>query len=308
MLTSQPAYSPKSLDGGCRPVAYRANNMQPGPAAVLIFVCCQDLSVNLKCVSTGHSSMLQGAQSRARGGPFATLNGASAREVLVVHVPANLTVPGPIHVLYLSSGSGSSAAGSTPAAAPRLLAVLEEGSSADIVEEFAALGGSGSGAGSAAAPAVTYLTNAVAEFELDDRAQLKHSYVEVGAGRRAAGQAARELCLFANFQRFANLQAGKHMHSLCVCLFLSAAGGSGRSAHEGHARQPGAPKLLNLCWPAGAVTAVCHTVRCTLCCPHSSAAAARMPSRCSPAMLKSLFLPGPGERGCIPPCSRCGPR
>lgn len=37
-------------------------------------------------------------------------------------------------------------------------------------------GGSSSGA---AAPAVSYLTNAVAEFELDDRAQLKHSYVEL---------------------------------------------------------------------------------------------------------------------------------
>ena len=121
----------------------------------------------------------QGAQSRARGGPFATLNGAAARDVLVVHIPANVTVPGPIHVLYLASGGA--AAGSTPAAAPRLLAVLEEGSSADIVEEFAAIGGSSSSgaAGSAAAPAVSYLTNAVAEFELDDRAQLKHSYVEV---------------------------------------------------------------------------------------------------------------------------------
>lgn len=139
---------------------------------------------------------LQGAQSRARGGPFATLNGAAAGDVLVVHVPANLTVPGPIHVLYLSSGGGSAAAGSAPAAAPRLLAVLEEGSSADIVEEFAAIGGGGAPAGSQAAPAISYLTNAVAEFELDDRAQLKHSYVEVrgrggGQGRRRRGWAGR---------------------------------------------------------------------------------------------------------------------
>ena len=127
----------------------------------------------------------QGAQSRARGGPFATLNGAAARDVLVVHVPANTTVPGPIHVLYLSSG-GSSAPGAAPAAAPRLLAVLEEGSSADIVEEFGAVGGGA--ASSQAAPAVAYLTNAVAEFELDDRAQLKHSYVQVGrAGEAPVG-------------------------------------------------------------------------------------------------------------------------
>ena len=188
--------------------------------------------------------------------------------MLVVHIPANVTVPGPIHVLYLASGGA--AAGSTPAAAPRLLAVLEEGSSADIVEEFAAMGG-GSSSG-AAAPAVSYLTNAVAEFELDDRAQLKHSYVEVRGvwvgwrcggplqKSRAAAGSLQQPALWCAFCRQtapvctpalaaacgAQLSTSRctPMSPLphCPC-FSSAAGGCRRGTHEGHTGQPGEPTV-----------------------------------------------------------------
>jgi Fe-S cluster assembly protein SufD len=127
----------------------------------------------------------QGAQSRSRGGPFATLNGAAAREAVVIHIPANTTVQEPIHVLYLA-GSGSAA--TPPAAAPRLLCVLEEGATAEVIEEFAPLAGGPAAAaapaeGETAAPAVaySYLTAAVAEIELDDGAALKHSYVQLEA-------------------------------------------------------------------------------------------------------------------------------
>ena len=112
---------------------------------------------------------LQGAQSRSRGGAFALLNGAAARDVVVVHVPASTVLQAPIHVLHLSSGAG--------AAAPRLLAVLEEGATAEVVEEFGGLGSSGDGAPRGAAAGS--LTTAVAEIELDDGAALKHSYVQL---------------------------------------------------------------------------------------------------------------------------------
>lgn len=56
--------------------------------------------------------------------------------------------------------------------APRLLAVIEEGATAEIIEEFAPLVENGQG---------EYLTAPVAEFELDDGAVLKHSYVELEA-------------------------------------------------------------------------------------------------------------------------------
>jgi Fe-S cluster assembly protein SufD len=49
-------------------------------------------------------SFALGVQSRSRGGPLATLNGAMVRDVLVFHVPANVTVERPVHILYLSSG------------------------------------------------------------------------------------------------------------------------------------------------------------------------------------------------------------
>lgn len=131
----------------------------------------------------------QGAQSRGRGGPFATLNGATVRDAVVVHVPAGTALPGPIHVLYLASGGGAAAA-APPAAAPRLLVVLEEGASAELVEEFVGPEGSSAAApandtapAAAAAAAPAYLTNAVTEIELDDGAALSHGYVQLeGAG------------------------------------------------------------------------------------------------------------------------------
>ena len=137
---------------------------------------------------------VQGAQSRSRGGQFATLNGAAARDVLVMHVPAHTTLPGPVHVLYLSSASSasrtsSSSATACPASAPRLLAVLEEGATAEVVEEFAALHqqeqlptAAAAAAGAAVvapAPPPPSFTCAVAEFELDDGAALRHSYVQL---------------------------------------------------------------------------------------------------------------------------------
>lgn len=122
------------------------------------------------------ASFALGAQSRGRGGPFATLNGAAARDAVVVHVPANVALTEPIHVLYLSSAAPGGGASTRAAAAPRLVAMLEEGASAEIVEEFAPLDPQAGGA---------YFCNAVAEIELDDGASLRHSYVELEAAGAA---------------------------------------------------------------------------------------------------------------------------
>jgi len=112
-----------------------------------------------------------GAQSRGRGGPFAILNGAAATDVAIVYVPAHAVVEAPIHVLYFSSGvSTSSGETNLSASAPRTLIVLEEGAVAEIIEEFAPTAAEGDS---------SYLCTAVAEIELDDRASLKHSYVEI---------------------------------------------------------------------------------------------------------------------------------
>jgi Fe-S cluster assembly protein SufD len=117
------------------------------------------------------SSVALGAQTRGRGGPFATLNGALARDVVVLHVPAGMAIPGPIRIMHFSS---SAAGPGVAAAAPRLLAYLEERAEAEIIEEFAPLSAEGK-------PGGKYAVFSVAEVELDDEAALRHSYVELEA-------------------------------------------------------------------------------------------------------------------------------
>lgn len=65
------------------------------------------------CRLCGH--MLQGQQASAQGSalPFVVLNGAFARDVACVSVPAGVTVQHPVHIVYLSTGEQS---GSLPAA------------------------------------------------------------------------------------------------------------------------------------------------------------------------------------------------
>ena len=104
-------------------------------------------------------SMALGSQSRSRGGAFATLNGATATDCLVICVPAHVHLEAPIHIIHIATGSAS----------PRVLILLEECASAEIIEEYIGLPDQSQ----------THLTNAVAEIELDDGASLKHRYVEM---------------------------------------------------------------------------------------------------------------------------------
>lgn len=106
-----------------------------------------------------------GNQSRTRGGPFATLNGAIARDCAVVYVPENCELPQPVHIISISTASRG---GEKQAiSAPRVLVFLEAGAKAEIVEELVTLG-----SGSTASMSVT-------EIELDDTATLVHKIVEL---------------------------------------------------------------------------------------------------------------------------------
>ncbi|KAL4531891.1 hypothetical protein Ndes2437B_g02327 [Nannochloris sp. 'desiccata'] len=111
-----------------------------------------------------------GTQSRSRGGPFATLNGAVATDTLVIHVPEGVTVTEPIHIVHLSSSASSSTTRRT-VSAPRVLVVLEEGAAAEIIEEYSSINDTQG----------QYMVTAVTEIELDDTAVLKHSYIELEA-------------------------------------------------------------------------------------------------------------------------------
>jgi Fe-S cluster assembly protein SufD len=119
-----------------------------------------------------------GSQSKSRGGPFATLNGASARDCTVVYVPENCTFAAPIHIINVSSASGAGAGagpgtGGMAFSAPRVLAFLEAGSAASIIEEFVSLPGAGG----------AHASFSVMEIELDDAASLTHKFVELDCGK-----------------------------------------------------------------------------------------------------------------------------
>jgi len=117
-----------------------------------------------------------GKLSAERGGPFAMLSAAAARECVVLALPKAATLATPLYILTLTSGGPGA---STSTSAPRLLVHAGAGSSASLVEEhapLAALTGSAAQGGS-------YLTLAVAELFLEQDAQVSHGYVE----REAAG-------------------------------------------------------------------------------------------------------------------------
>lgn len=127
-----------------------------------------------------------GSQSKARGGPFATLNGALAQDVVLVYVPAKRTLVHPIHVLHLASPSVATAGSSNAhnirtVSAPRLLVILEEGSAAEVVEEFAALNLPDDSSSSQETEQGGYFVNSVTECELDDGSELQHRYVQLEA-------------------------------------------------------------------------------------------------------------------------------
>jgi len=109
-----------------------------------------------------------GAQSAARGGPFATLNTATAEDCLVVHVPRGRVVEVPVHVLCLSAVAEQGVA----AVSPRVAVVVEDGGMAELVEEFAPLECGRAGV------AGSYFVNSVAEVALGEGASLSHRYVE----------------------------------------------------------------------------------------------------------------------------------
>jgi Fe-S cluster assembly protein SufD len=88
-------------------------------------------------------------------GAFSALNAAFMSDGVFIHVPRGLDLARPIHCLFLSSLHGE-----PYVTHPRLLAVLEEGARATVVESH--LGPAGG----------LYLTNAVAEASVADGASL----------------------------------------------------------------------------------------------------------------------------------------
>ena len=105
-----------------------------------------------------------GRHAEIEQNPFVALNAGFVREGAFVHLRRGSTVPGPIHLLFLSSP------GAAPAVShPRVLVVAEDGVEATVVETYAGTGGGGGGA---------YFTNAVTEIVVGENAVLDHYKVQ----------------------------------------------------------------------------------------------------------------------------------
>jgi Fe-S cluster assembly protein SufD len=100
-------------------------------------------------------------------GAFAALNTAFLGSGAFIHVPPDVSVASPVHLLFLSTPEAEGAF--TP---PRVVVVAGRGSSATVVESYAALG------------EAEYFTNAVVEVSLGESARLVHYKVQA-EGERA---------------------------------------------------------------------------------------------------------------------------
>ena len=90
---------------------------------------------------------------------FTALNTSFISEGAFIHVPRNIEVRQPIHLLFISDGAQA-------VTFPRVLIVAEENSRATIVESYLGAGGT------------EYFTNAVVEVVLKDGAKLEHYKVQ----------------------------------------------------------------------------------------------------------------------------------
>jgi Fe-S cluster assembly protein SufD len=88
---------------------------------------------------------------------FTALNTAFFEDGAFIHVPANVTVERPIHLLFLSSGPEAGVSSS-----PRNLVIAEKGSQLTLVESYASLS------------EAAYFTNAVTELVIGEGAVVEH--------------------------------------------------------------------------------------------------------------------------------------
>lgn len=104
-----------------------------------------------------------GAHAKSDDHAFRALNTAEMTDGFYLHVPANVVLEMPIHLLHV----GTSLDGAPAASHPRTLLVLERGAQATVVEGFLGYGVSPGDPG-------VYFTNSVSEVVLAENAVLDH--------------------------------------------------------------------------------------------------------------------------------------
>ena len=98
---------------------------------------------------------------QARATPFSELNAAFARDGALVRVPPGVSLPDPIHLLFVTTADAQGAA-----THPRNVLHVGRGARAQLVESYVSLG------------AATYFTNAVTEVVVAEGAWVEHSRIQ----------------------------------------------------------------------------------------------------------------------------------
>jgi Fe-S cluster assembly protein SufD len=153
---------------------------------------------NLASALTTDSALLEkhlGRYARVEGNAFAALNQAFFLDGAFIHVPANVTVPEPIQLVFISSAR---AAGAT--LHPRNLILAGANSRLTVIENYASAGDA------------TYVTNAVTELLADDQA-----VVELVKIQDEAAAAYHVATIQGQFGRTSNVQ----LHSFALGARLS---------------------------------------------------------------------------------------
>ncbi len=117
---------------------------------------------SLAAAIAGHAAEIDphlGRVAAFERSPFVALNTAFFADGAFVHVPAHTVLELPVHMLFVSTGSGN---GTPLMSHPRVLAVLGDNSQASIVETYAGPDGA------------RYFTNPVTEIVLGQNAVLDH--------------------------------------------------------------------------------------------------------------------------------------
>jgi Fe-S cluster assembly protein SufD len=102
-----------------------------------------------------------GSTADASQTPFTALSAATFADGVYFHVPAGVTVPGPIHFLHLTTDASADAM-----LAPRGLIVIEAGARASLVESYVSL------------TTKAYFTNTVIEVVMGAGSWLEHTRVQ----------------------------------------------------------------------------------------------------------------------------------
>jgi Fe-S cluster assembly protein SufD len=129
-----------------------------------------DLPKGLEVTSLAHAlssapaalESVLGTHATLDGAPFTALNTAFIEDGAVVRIRKGAIVERPVHLVFYSTVSGAPSVSH-----PRVLVVAEEHSEARLIETYAGTEGQ------------TYLTNAVSEFVVGNRAVLDHYRVQI---------------------------------------------------------------------------------------------------------------------------------